>query len=392
MTGVIYCLTSPSGKKYVGKTINYRIRMNNHYTSRLDSSKSHYPLYLAINKYGWDSFVKEKLAENIDDGDMLNILECEFIARFKQDGVTLYNATDGGEGAPGWSPDDRFRKEKGETMKRLWADPDYHAAQSKARKESWTEDRRKQASERMTSGDSPTTKLKDDQVVSIIERLEFETPENIAAEFDVHPSTIFRIKSGKTRQHLLRPNYEAGRPKTKTQIRLDRLAEQDASRRLWAGQIKTMVTSGFSYGQVASVFETDYERIVTVSLGLGYSDCAPCALEGEIKTKAALIMPDVTNSRPWKYKDQTNIKAVEHKRKIGLIKHFLSMGYRTKHLSLFGEMGMSGIGRIKSGKAYSDVLACDPTQAELDAFALIVAENPLRQSRGPQTSRPSKST
>jgi len=59
---VIYKLTSPSGKFYIGRTKDFDNRMNAHkYNAYV--RKDTYSLYVAIRKYDWDNFTKEILCE-----------------------------------------------------------------------------------------------------------------------------------------------------------------------------------------------------------------------------------------------------------------------------------------------------------------------------------------
>jgi group I intron endonuclease len=59
---VIYKITSPNGKVYIGRTNNFNQRMIEHkyaaYTKKLKNS-----LYKAIRKYGWDNMIKEVILE-----------------------------------------------------------------------------------------------------------------------------------------------------------------------------------------------------------------------------------------------------------------------------------------------------------------------------------------
>lgn len=55
---VIYKITSPSNKIYIGRTDNFDRRMNEHKYGAL-TKKSDTSLYRAIRKYGWDSMDKK---------------------------------------------------------------------------------------------------------------------------------------------------------------------------------------------------------------------------------------------------------------------------------------------------------------------------------------------
>jgi group I intron endonuclease len=61
MEHVIYKLTSPSGKVYIGRTQNFEDRMAQH-KYEVKNSRKEYTLYKAIRKYGWENFTKEIIA------------------------------------------------------------------------------------------------------------------------------------------------------------------------------------------------------------------------------------------------------------------------------------------------------------------------------------------
>lgn len=86
-------LTSPSGKKYIGRTIDFKRRMRQYTAaSRADDS----PIYREVNKYGFDKFKKEIL--QIIEGERelieveLNRLEKECIEKYEtvKDGLNQY--------------------------------------------------------------------------------------------------------------------------------------------------------------------------------------------------------------------------------------------------------------------------------------------------------------
>lgn len=91
--GLIYKATLPSGKSYVGKTINlkFRIRSHKYCCNRGVNSK----FYNAMRKYGFDNISWEILEDNIPD-ELLNIKECEWIEIFDSY-KNGYNDTLGGE-------------------------------------------------------------------------------------------------------------------------------------------------------------------------------------------------------------------------------------------------------------------------------------------------------
>lgn len=96
--GVIYKITSPSGKLYVGKTYDLRKRINA-YKCDIKKGRKDIKLHNSLRKYGWDAHVLEVI-EEIND-ELLNEREIYWIAELKTycyeypDGL---NMTKGGEG------------------------------------------------------------------------------------------------------------------------------------------------------------------------------------------------------------------------------------------------------------------------------------------------------
>ncbi len=102
MNGDIYCITSPSGKKYIGQAVKllkngkkwgYMSRWKDHIR---DSMNKNYCRLLnnAIKKYGPDNFTVELIKEcSINE---LNYYECYYIKEFNTLSPNGYNLTTGG--------------------------------------------------------------------------------------------------------------------------------------------------------------------------------------------------------------------------------------------------------------------------------------------------------
>lgn len=70
--GVIYCLTSPSGRRYVGQSWNFNSRISNYRKYKCSDQPK---IYYALKKYGFDSFEVEILDYCFDqDQCMLQII------------------------------------------------------------------------------------------------------------------------------------------------------------------------------------------------------------------------------------------------------------------------------------------------------------------------------
>lgn len=107
MKGIIYKYTSPSGKCYIGQTVNENKRKYEHrYNAYYEEGKDYEnPFYRAIRKYGWDSFSYEVLntvySENIEElTNKLDSLEIYYIGQYDSY-KNGYNQTIGGHGLRG---------------------------------------------------------------------------------------------------------------------------------------------------------------------------------------------------------------------------------------------------------------------------------------------------
>ena len=109
-TGYIYEYLSPSGKYYIGQTINLMQRLSEHRHFKTKSSL----IDRAIRKYGEDNFKFKILFETKSSSTdrlkhVLNILEIYYIRKYKRLGRVLYNILDGGNqgNSPIWTDERR---------------------------------------------------------------------------------------------------------------------------------------------------------------------------------------------------------------------------------------------------------------------------------------------
>ena len=93
--GVVYLLTSPSGKQYVGQTWDYETRMTSY---RCGASKDQPALHNAIRKYGWNNFNAVKIAQDIQTQAVLDAKEDAFIVSLNTMSPHGYNLRRGGKG------------------------------------------------------------------------------------------------------------------------------------------------------------------------------------------------------------------------------------------------------------------------------------------------------
>lgn len=137
MKGFIYKLTSPSGKCYVGQTVNMKKRLSKYKT--FHNCKNQKKLFNAIKKYGFNNF-EHSILETIDFElkselqDRLNELEIEYISKYDcvKNG---YNICRGGN------------------QYRLWVKETEEQVQKK--KDRWTDDMKKIQSEKFKGESNP---------------------------------------------------------------------------------------------------------------------------------------------------------------------------------------------------------------------------------------------
>ena len=109
--GIIYKISFPNGKKYIGQTRNSIKQRKGEHISCSRSNKPKYILHKAIKLYGEESFEMIEIANAINKEE-LNSLEIYYIKEnntyFKNG--SGYNMTFGGEGNSGYVFTDEIKK------------------------------------------------------------------------------------------------------------------------------------------------------------------------------------------------------------------------------------------------------------------------------------------
>jgi len=115
-THIIYKITSPSGKSYIGRTNDFDRRMREHKSSA--KNKPQFTLHKAINKYGWDNLVIEKVGETTDV-DTAIIMEETLIQKHDSVG-NGYNDTYGGGGHSLWKDNPELLSKMKDSLKEAY--------------------------------------------------------------------------------------------------------------------------------------------------------------------------------------------------------------------------------------------------------------------------------
>jgi len=93
--GVVYLLTSPSGKQYVGQSWDLPNRKVHYRHGNCSSQRA---LHNAIVKYGWESFSVSVIAQGIQTQSALDATESAFISMLGTLSPRGYNLMSGGRG------------------------------------------------------------------------------------------------------------------------------------------------------------------------------------------------------------------------------------------------------------------------------------------------------
>lgn len=131
-SGVVYLITFPNGKKYVGITsTSFEERKRSHISHR---NVSNLPVHNALNRY----FGKEvwSIIATAGSWEELTSLEIQMIERHKSHiSKSGYNLTLGGDGAYGYKHTDEQKERNRNSKKQYFSKPENRIKQSKANKE-----------------------------------------------------------------------------------------------------------------------------------------------------------------------------------------------------------------------------------------------------------------
>lgn len=116
MKSYIYIIENKiDGKAYVGKANNIERRWRKHRDAARDGSDG--LLYRAMRKHGIENFQIRAVDESDDEAYTLNVLEPMWIRRFRDQGVELYNLTEGGDGIPGLVHSEETKRKMSESQR-----------------------------------------------------------------------------------------------------------------------------------------------------------------------------------------------------------------------------------------------------------------------------------
>lgn len=91
----VYCLTSPTGKRYIGLSRRLKGRLKNHRLIAKSGAKAWHPLYRAIVKHGFDAFTVSVLERHATE-DAAKKAELRLIAAHNTITPNGYNVSRGG--------------------------------------------------------------------------------------------------------------------------------------------------------------------------------------------------------------------------------------------------------------------------------------------------------
>lgn len=224
-------LNKQNGKIYVGKTKNYRKRVNQHLSAARRGGAGSFYLHRAINKYGVDNFTFNILQSFENEEDCFSA-EKYWISYFGSSDSDLgYNLTIGGEGATGSKRSEETKqklrnsklgKKRSEEDKAkislgrmgIIFSESHKNAMSKSRQNKYVgkdnnfygKTHLPENIQKFSGEKNGLAKLNDQKVREIMDKFDSGvfTKQLLADEYDVSRNTIHAIIVGKTWKHISR--------------------------------------------------------------------------------------------------------------------------------------------------------------------------------------------
>ena len=125
-----------NGSAYIGITSrSIKQRWSDH---KFASKSGSVPLYRAMRKYGVESFSISEIG-CAETYDALKALEIKLIASARDQGVKLYNVTNGGDGTQGWVPSNEVKEKIRQKNIEQMSNPERRLALSQAAKKQFSD-------------------------------------------------------------------------------------------------------------------------------------------------------------------------------------------------------------------------------------------------------------
>lgn len=215
---VYYIENIINGKIYIGKTFHPEKR----WTEHQDLSKSKRPnqyIHKAIKKYGIQNF-SFQVFEVLNSDEESSEVEKFWIRNLKEQGIVLYNLTDGGDGSLGRKLSNESLKKMSNSIKNLW--DKNHFSRDKMSSihkgkviSQEIKDRTSKTQIEKSKNGTLVTKIKIADVLIIKQMLSNAVPyPQIAKLFNVSTQLIYQINKGKVWSHV-QLNTEAEKPDIK---------------------------------------------------------------------------------------------------------------------------------------------------------------------------------
>lgn len=127
MSGVIYCIKTPDGKRYIGKTWEFERRMQYHKRNKDTNCTA---LKDAVSFFGWEDCDVETICRGIEDPEELDEAEKETIKKYDSNSPEHgYNCSSGGDKGFTWNEETREKISNG--MKKYHAEGAGHTEEAK---------------------------------------------------------------------------------------------------------------------------------------------------------------------------------------------------------------------------------------------------------------------